>query len=115
MRVKYSFESILILLNFLSNAMEGAKIFTYTSNSLFTHCFEVDWCFSNAEVCQAHCNEWEIDRSLLTIREHLGEGAFGLVMRADAVGLPDMPSTCSVAVKMQKGRIYQFRAVCVSF
>ncbi|XP_074612680.1 fibroblast growth factor receptor 2-like isoform X3 [Acropora palmata] len=54
------------------------------------------------EVCQAHCNEWEIDRSLLTIREHLGEGAFGLVMRADAVGLRDMPSTCSVAVKMQK-------------
>ncbi|XP_067037569.1 fibroblast growth factor receptor 2-like isoform X3 [Acropora muricata] len=54
------------------------------------------------EVCQAHCNEWEIDRSLLTIREHLGEGAFGLVMKADAVGLPDMPSTCSVAVKMQK-------------
>ena len=44
---------------------------------------------------------------MLTIREHLGEGAFGLVMRADAVGLPDMPSTCSVAVKMQKGRIYQ--------
>ncbi|XP_015756848.1 PREDICTED: fibroblast growth factor receptor 2-like [Acropora digitifera] len=57
------------------------------------------------EVCQTHCNEWEIDRSLLTIREHLGEGAFGLVMRADAVGLPDMPSTCSVAVKMQKGEL----------
>ena len=42
MRVKYSFESILISFNFLSNAMEGAKNFTYTSNSLFTHCFEVD-------------------------------------------------------------------------
>ncbi|KAK2559520.1 Fibroblast growth factor receptor 1 [Acropora cervicornis] len=46
--------------------------------------------------------EWEIERSLLTIREQLGEGAFGLVMRADAVGLPDMPTTNSVAVKMLK-------------
>ena len=27
-------------------------------------------------------------------------------MRADAVGLPDMPATCSVAVKMLKGTIY---------
>lgn len=50
--------------------------------------------------------EWEIDRSQLTIREQLGEGAFGLVMRADAVGLPDMPATCSVAVKMLKGKMY---------
>ena len=50
--------------------------------------------------------EWEIDRSLLTIREQLGEGAFGLVMRADAVELPDMPTTNSVAVKMLKGKVY---------
>lgn len=27
-------------------------------------------------------------------------------MRADAVGLPDMPATCSVAVKMLKGKMY---------
>ncbi|XP_068745558.1 fibroblast growth factor receptor 2-like [Montipora capricornis] len=46
--------------------------------------------------------EWEINRSQLTIREQLGEGAFGLVMRADAVGLPDMHGSCSVALKMLK-------------
>lgn len=27
-------------------------------------------------------------------------------MRADAVGLPDMPTTNSVAVKMLKGKVY---------
>ncbi|XP_020606914.1 fibroblast growth factor receptor 2-like isoform X4 [Orbicella faveolata] len=55
------------------------------------------------ELFELPCDEeWEIDRSQITLREQLGEGAFGLVMRADAVGLPDMPSTCSVAVKMLK-------------
>lgn len=55
------------------------------------------------ELYELPCDEeWEIDRSQITLREQLGEGAFGLVMRADAVGLPDLPSTCSVAVKMLK-------------
>ncbi|KAL9983806.1 hypothetical protein ACROYT_G006036 [Oculina patagonica] len=55
------------------------------------------------ELYELPCDEeWEIDRSQITLREQLGEGAFGLVMRGDAVGLPDMPSTCSVAVKMLK-------------
>ena len=57
------------------------------------------------ELYELPCDEeWEIDRSQITLREQLGEGAFGLVMRADAVGLPDLPSTCSVAVKMLKGK-----------
>ena len=61
----------------------------------------------NAELYELPCDEeWEIDRSLLTMRDELGEGAFGLVMRADAVGLPDMPKTYSVAVKMLKGKVY---------
>ena len=47
--------------------------------------------------------EWEIDRSQITIGEQLGEGAFGLVMKGDAVALPDRPAKCSVAVKMLKG------------
>lgn len=55
------------------------------------------------ELYELPCDEeWEIVRSQITLREQLGEGAFGLVMRADAVGLPDLPSTCSVAVKMLK-------------
>ena len=47
--------------------------------------------------------EWEIDRSQITIKDQLGEGAFGLVMKAEAVGIADHPSVCSVAVKMLKG------------
>ena len=66
----------------------------------------------NAELYELPCDEeWEIDRSQITLREQLGEGAFGLVMRGDAVGLPDMPSTCSVAVKMLKGRFHRYNLV----
>lgn len=63
----------------------------------------------NAELYELPCDEeWEINRAQITIREQLGEGAFGLVMRGDAVGLTDMPSTCSVAVKMLKGKFYRY-------
>lgn len=55
------------------------------------------------ELYELPCDEeWEIERSQLTLKEQLGEGAFGLVVRADAVGLPDLPARCSVAVKMLK-------------
>ncbi|XP_068745538.1 fibroblast growth factor receptor 2-like isoform X2 [Montipora capricornis] len=61
------------------------------------------------EIYELPCDEeWEIDRSLLTMRDELGEGAFGLVMRADAVGLPDMPKTYSVAVKMLKANATEY-------
>ncbi|XP_031562081.1 fibroblast growth factor receptor 2-like isoform X2 [Actinia tenebrosa] len=46
--------------------------------------------------------DWEIDRSQITIKEQLGEGAFGLVMKGEAVGIPDQPSVQTVAVKMLK-------------
>ncbi|XP_032240703.1 fibroblast growth factor receptor 2 isoform X2 [Nematostella vectensis] len=46
--------------------------------------------------------DWEIDRSQITIKEQLGEGAFGLVMKAEALGLTDMPYRHTVAVKMLK-------------
>ena len=61
----------------------------------------------NTELYELPCDEeWEIERSQLTLKERLGEGAFGLVVRADAVGLPDLPTRCSVAVKMLKGKRY---------
>ena len=47
--------------------------------------------------------EWEIDRDLITIKEQLGEGAFGLVMKGEAYGLLEMGVTSTVAVKMLKG------------
>ena len=61
----------------------------------------------NTELYELPCDEeWEIERSQLTLKEQLGEGAFGLVVRADAVGLPELPARCSVAVKMLKGKRY---------
>lgn len=39
----------------------------------------------------------------LTIGKVLGEGAFGLVMKAEAVNIGDKRGTVTVAVKMLKG------------
>jgi len=41
---------------------------------------------------------WELDRSQLVFSEILGEGAFGRVLKAEALGLG-----FTVAVKMLKG------------
>ena len=46
---------------------------------------------------------WEIDRKLLVFGDILGEGAFGRVIKAEAIGLNDLPNTLTVAVKMLKG------------
>ena len=49
--------------------------------------------------------EWEIDESQLVIKdEPLGEGAFGLVMKAEAYDLPGFPKCHTVAVKMLKSK-----------
>ena len=47
--------------------------------------------------------EWEIDERQLSIKEPLGEGAFGLVMKAEAFDLSGYPKCHTVAVKMLKG------------
>lgn len=53
--------------------------------------------------------EWELDRSLITVLDTLGEGAFGRVMKAEAIGLKSAPySSCFVAVKMLKGKLKTF-------
>ena len=50
--------------------------------------------------------KWEIDREHIILSGVLGEGAFGKVMKAEAIGLPNMPSyRFEVAVKMLKGKI----------
>ena len=46
---------------------------------------------------------WEIERNQLVLSDVLGEGAFGRVMKAKAIGLNNMPDTLTVAVKMLKG------------
>ncbi|XP_065650012.1 fibroblast growth factor receptor 1-A [Hydra vulgaris] len=47
--------------------------------------------------------EWEVDRDCLHITETLGEGAFGVVVKADAVGLKKCEENhTTVAVKMLK-------------
>ena len=46
---------------------------------------------------------WEIERNQLVLSDVLGEGAFGRVIKAKAIGLNNMPDTLTVAVKMLKG------------
>ncbi|EDO43235.1 predicted protein, partial [Nematostella vectensis] len=46
--------------------------------------------------------EWEIARENIVLREKIGEGAFGLVVKGIVYGLPDKPSSCTVAVKTIK-------------
>ena len=48
--------------------------------------------------------KWEIDREIISLQEVLGEGAFGRVMRAKVLGMPNMPFRFNVAVKMLKGK-----------
>lgn len=53
--------------------------------------------------------KWEIDREHIILLGLLGEGAFGKVMKAEAIGLPNMPSyRFEVAVKMLKGKICSY-------
>lgn len=48
--------------------------------------------------------EWELDRSLITLLDTLGEGAFGRVVKAESIGLKNMPYCSFVAVKMLKSK-----------
>lgn len=51
--------------------------------------------------------EWEIEKEDLVLGETLGEGAFGVVVKAEALSLPSKPGFLStVAVKMLKGNIF---------
>lgn len=48
--------------------------------------------------------EWEIEKDNLILGETLGEGAFGVVVKAEALSIPSRPDCVStVAVKMLKG------------
>lgn len=49
--------------------------------------------------------DWEIERENLILGETLGEGAFGVVVKAEALNLPSLKSNAvsTVAVKMLKG------------
>ena len=55
---------------------------------------------------------WEIERDQLIIGDTLGEGAFGIVVKAEAIGLKDQPRACIVAVKMLKGMYGFFSVLC---
>lgn len=58
-----------------------------------------------SEVEVALDEKWEIDREQIVLLGLLGEGAFGKVMKAEALGLPNMPYRFDVAVKMLKGEL----------
>ena len=48
-------------------------------------------------------SDWEIPRAMLSLGKSLGEGAFGKVVKAEAIGLLKPGVTSIVAVKMLKG------------
>lgn len=46
--------------------------------------------------------KWEFPREKLKLGKQLGSGAFGVVMKAEAIGIVDGEDTTTVAVKMVK-------------
>lgn len=60
--------------------------------------------FQVSEIEVPYDEAWEIDRNLLVLSEILGEGAFGRVVKAEAIGLNNLPNSVIVAVKMLKGK-----------
>ena len=50
-----------------------------------------------------HTPSWEFSRSNLAIERVIGNGAFGVVSKAYALGLPDKPEWTIVAVKSLQG------------
>ena len=57
---------------------------------------------------------WEIDRRCIKIKERLGEGAFGQVMKGVLYSLLNKPQQRGVAVKMLKGNIVQAQTVLIT-
>lgn len=51
---------------------------------------------------------WEFPRDELTMGKSLGEGAFGKVVRAEALGILQQGISSTVAVKMLKGKELNF-------
>lgn len=49
--------------------------------------------------------KWELRRENLKMGERLGEGAFGKVVEAEALGIPEQVISSTVAVKMLKGKL----------
>lgn len=49
-------------------------------------------------------SDWELSREFLHLGKTLGEGAFGKVVIADAIGIQNKNITTIVAVKMLKGK-----------
>ena len=66
--------------------------------------------------------EWEFPRSQLKLGDALGEGAFGQVVKADAMNIAGRKGSSTVAIKMLKGLIFfsefeilfSFLCVCTS-
>ena len=48
--------------------------------------------------------KWEINREHLRVDGQLGEGAFGRVLKATAIGFPGFPPRHTVAIKTLKGK-----------
>ncbi|XP_022910201.1 vascular endothelial growth factor receptor 1 isoform X2 [Onthophagus taurus] len=58
-----------------------------------------------AELLPYHKERWEIPRDHIKLGKQLGAGAFGVVMKAEAIGLNNDKETTIVAVKMVKKNV----------
>ena len=67
------------------------------------HLFTVALIFCRPPV--AHARSWEFPRGNLAIERVIGNGAFGVVSKAYARGLPDKPEWTIVAVKSLQGNL----------
>lgn len=65
--------------------------------------FTVALLFRRAPVAQVR--SWEFPRGNLAIERVIGNGAFGVVSKAYARGLPDKPEWTIVAVKSLQGNL----------
>jgi len=78
------------------------------------HLFTVALIFCRAPVAQVR--SWEFPRGNLAIERVIGNGAFGVVSKAYARGLPDKPEWTIVAVKsLQSNLLTKFRSIFFYF
>lgn len=61
-----------------------------------------DLCVGDQAELLPYDNKWEFSREKLKLGRQLGSGAFGVVLKAEAVGIVDGEKSTTVAVKMVK-------------
>lgn len=101
----FSFSIFRFLFSFCSSCFINANFIEYRLVSV---------CLDMLHIPLDH--DWEIDKDNLILGETLGEGAFGVVVKAEALILPSKPEGVStVAVKMLKGAFFVYNHYIYSY